>query len=75
VLQDGLEGAIINGVLFRRGAKTLDQLIEEYRRHLMLPSDLAEGVPTDIDRVTGVGARGGWRRLGPLLARPTVPDE
>lgn len=54
VLKDGLEGAVINGVPFKPGAMTRDQLIEEYRRLLSLPSNLAEGICTDINRITGV---------------------
>ncbi|GBF91684.1 kinesin family member heavy chain [Raphidocelis subcapitata] len=62
VLKDGLEGAVINGAPFRPGAMTRDQLIDEYRRHLLLPTDLAEGIATAIDRVTGVAQ---WLTLNP----------
>jgi hypothetical protein len=55
VLKEALSSAAINGRRFRPGAMTRDQLVGEYRRLLGLPAQLAEGVTTDIDRVTGVG--------------------
>ena len=58
VLKECLEGAVIDGAEFRPGAMTRDQLIQQCRRALALPADLAEGISTDIDRVTGVGRWG-----------------
>ncbi|KAI8464754.1 MAG: hypothetical protein J3K34DRAFT_525930 [Monoraphidium minutum] len=61
VLKEALEAAVIEGRRFRPGAMTRDQLIEEYRRLLGLPTDLAPCIATDIDRITGVAQ---WRTDG-----------
>ena len=45
---------MIDGRCFKPGAKTRDQLISQYRKLLGLPEKLAEGLCTNIDRVTGV---------------------